>query len=124
MHMVMQVYFLIMFRVRKIKMGPIWDFDLSFGNADYSPQAFYPAGNWINEHPWIERLLEDDYFKQKVIERYTYYYDKRNDFMALIDQFSDQINRSQILNYELYQNLGEGMWNNSSAIFQTHSEGS
>ena len=106
----------------KIKMGPIWDFDLSFGNADYSPQAFYPAGNWINEHPWIERLLEDDYFKQKVIERYTYYYDKRNDFMALIDQFSDQINRSQILNYELYQNLGEGMWNNSSAIFQTHSE--
>ena len=106
----------------KIKMGPIWDFDLSFGNADYSPQAFYPTGNWINEHPWIERLLEDDYFKQKVIERYTYYYDKRNDFMALIDQFSDQINRSQILNYELYQNLGEGMWNNSSAIFQTHSE--
>ena len=106
----------------KIKMGPIWDFDLSFGNADYSPQAFYPTGNWINEHPWIERLLEDDYFKQKVIERYTYYYDKRDDFMALIDQFSDQINRSQVLNYELYQNLGQGMWNNNSAIFQTYPE--
>ena len=106
----------------KIKMGPIWDFDLSFGNADYSPQAFYPTGNWINEHPWIERLLEDDYFKQKVIERYTYYYDKRDDFMALIDQFSDQINRSQVLNYELYQNLGQGMWNNNSAIFQSYPE--
>lgn len=106
----------------KIKMGPIWDFDLSYGNADYSPQAFYPTGNWINEHPWIERLLEDDYFKQKVIERYTYFYDKRDDFMALIDQFSDQINRSQALNYELYQNLGQEIWNNSSAVFQTHEE--
>jgi len=106
----------------KIKMGPIWDFDLSYGNADYNPQAFYPTGNWINEHPWIERLLEDDYFKQKVIERYTYFYDKRDDFMALIDQFSDQINRSQALNYELYQNLGQEIWNNSSAIFQTHEE--
>ena len=70
----------------------------------------------------IKRLLEDDYFKQKVIERYTYYYDKRDDFMALIDQFSDQINRSQVLNYELYQNLGQGMWNNNSAIFQTYPE--
>ena len=106
----------------KIKMGPIWDFDLSYGNADYSSQAFYPTGNWINEHPWIERLLEDDYFKQKVIERYTYFYDKRDDFMALIDQFSDQINRSQALNYELYQNLGQEIWNNSSAVFQTHEE--
>ena len=42
--------------------------------------------------------------------------------MALIDQFSDQINRSQVLNYELYQNLGQGMWNNNSAIFQTYPE--
>ena len=107
---------------KKIKMGPIWDFDLSFGNADYSPQAFYPTGNWINEHPWFERLLEDDFFRQKVIERYTYYYDKRDDFMALIDTFSDQINRSQVLNYELYQNLGDEIWNNSSAVFQTHAE--
>jgi hypothetical protein len=112
----------------KIKMGPVWDFDLSYGNADYAfhafsgKNAFFPAGNWINEHPWIERLLEDDYFKQKVIERYTYFYDKRDEFMALIDQFSDQINRSQALNYELYENLGQEIWNNSSAIFQTHAE--
>ena len=106
----------------KIKMGPIWDFDLSYGNADYNQKSFVPTGNWINEHPWFERLLEDDYFKNKVIERYNFYYDKRDDFIALIDEFSDQINRSQILNYELYQNLGEGMWNNSSAVFLTHEE--
>ena len=106
----------------KIKMGPIWDFDLSYGNADYNSQAFNPTGNWINEHPWFERLLEDDFFRQKVIERYAHYYDKRDEFLSLIDTFSDQINRSQVLNYELYQNLGEEMWNNRSAIFQTHAE--
>ena len=106
----------------KIKMGPIWDFDLSYGNADYSATAFYAEGNHINQHPWFERLLEDDFFRQKVIERYTHYYDKRDEFLALIDKFSDQINRSQVLNYELYQNLGEEMWNNRSAVFQTHAE--
>ena len=106
----------------KIKMGPIWDFDLSYGNADFNSSSFYPTGNWIKEHPWFDRLLDDDYFKQKVIERYTYFYDKRDEFMALIDQFSDQINRSQALNYELYENLGQEIWNNSSAIFQTHAE--
>ncbi len=106
----------------KIKMGPIWDFDLSYGNADYSAPAFYVEGNHINQHPWFERLLEDNFFRQKVIERYTHYYDKRDEFLALIDKFSDQINRSQVLNYELYQNLGEEMWNNGSAVFQTHAE--
>ena len=106
----------------KIKMGPIWDFDLSYGNADYSPQAFEPTGNWINEHPWFERLLEDNYFRNKVIERYGFFYNKRDEFLDYVDKFQSQIYQSQKLNYELYQNLGEGIWNNNSAIFQTYEE--
>ena len=103
-------------------MGPIWDFDLSYGNADYSPQAFEPTGNWINEHPWFERLLEDNYFRNKVIERYGFFYNKRDEFLDYVDKFQSQIYQSQKLNYELYQNLGEGIWNNNSAIFQTYEE--
>ena len=106
----------------KIKMGPIWDFDLSYGNADYNGSAFYPSGNWTSENPWYDRLLEDPYFKNKVIERYDFYYNKKDEFLDFIDKFHDQIDRSQELNYEIYQNLGEGMWNNNSAIFQTYDE--
>ena len=106
----------------KIKMGPIWDFDLSYGNADYNSSSFYPTGNWIKEHPWFDRLLDDDYFREKVVERFDFYYNKRDDFLDFIDKFYNQINLSQELNYGIYQNLGEGIWNNSSAIFQTYDE--
>ena len=70
----------------------------------------------------LGRTLEDPYFKNKVIERYDFYYNKKDEFLDFIDKFHDLIDRSQELNYEIYQNLGEGMWNNNSAIFQTYDE--
>jgi hypothetical protein len=37
----------------KINMGPLWDFDLSFGNVDYAGNEFpFPEGFWIISNPW------------------------------------------------------------------------
>lgn len=105
-----------------LKMGPIWDFDLSYGNADYNANSFFIEGNWISEHPWFDRLLQDEYFKDLVSSRYLYYYEKKDQFIDIIQGFSNKIKRSQKLNYEQYQNLGEPIWNNSTAIFETHDE--
>ena len=115
------MYFLIISQVKKLKWD-LLDFDLSYGNADYNSSSFYPTENWIKEHPWFDRLLDDDYFREKVVERFDFYYNKRDDFLDFIDKFYNQINLSQELNYGIYQNLGEGIWNNSSAIFQTYDE--
>jgi hypothetical protein len=98
----------------KIKMGPIWDFDLSYGNADYNQDSFSPQGNWISEHPWFERLLQDSYFKEKVNDRFSFYFDKKELFLEKIDDYGQHIDASQKENYILWENLGEEMWNNKN----------
>jgi len=68
-------------RDEKLKMGPVWDFNLAYGNANYCagerydvwayrlsercPGDFYPVPFW-----W-KRLLEDPSFKSAVRDRYT-----------------------------------------------------
>jgi len=106
----------------KIKMGPLWDFDLSYGNADYNPSSFYTPGNWISEHPWFEQLLQDEYFLKMVQDRFNFFYQKRVELIDIIDGFATQIDRSQELNYILHQSLGEPMWNNEAAVFYTYGE--
>ena len=52
----------------KIKMGPIWDFDLSFGYVDYV-DAEYSYGLWVLSNPWINRLYQDPLFQEKLRQK-------------------------------------------------------
>ena len=64
----------------KLKMGPIWDFNLAFGNANYcngdavDKWMFkfndYCQGDLWKVPFWWKRLLEDDFFKAKIITRW------------------------------------------------------
>ena len=59
---------------KKIKMGPLWDFDLSFGNCAYPEWNFYDSyeieGYHIKKNPWWIRLFEDPYFESLVKNRF------------------------------------------------------
>jgi hypothetical protein len=65
----------------KIHMGPLWDFNLAFGNADYcngGPTVGFAYNfNRICGQDgflmpfWYDRLLEDPDFKTKVVDRWT-----------------------------------------------------
>ena len=72
---------------------------------------------------WNEFDCFSEVYKSR-INSYSFIFEnnKKDEFLDFIDKFHDQIDRSQELNYEIYQNLGEGMWNNNSAIFQTYDE--
>lgn len=96
----------------KIKMGPIWDFDLSFGNVDYDdPQ--YVEGFWVKENPWIKRLFEDSAFEQRAREKFTaQYYDKRSEILDKIDCHASYINTAQKVNYDIWETLGVKVWPN------------
>lgn len=51
-----------------LKMGPLWDFDISLGNGnyfDYSPYHFHAVN-----HPWLGKLLKDEDFKEKYVNRF------------------------------------------------------
>jgi hypothetical protein len=89
----------------KIKMGPVWDYDLAFGNVNYSTAEF-PEGFWIKSgSPWYKRMFEDDYFKDAVRERFDYYYSNLTSFQTKIDEFEAYLSVSQAKNFELYPGI-------------------
>lgn len=70
----------------KIVMGPIWDYDIAFGNADASdgcdssPYEFH-----VKNQAWIHRFFEDPYFVQLVKDRWRYFYSKKSTLMSEIN---------------------------------------
>ena len=59
----------------KLKMGPIWDWDQSFGNANFydgeSPEGWYWPYIRNTEIDWFNRLSKDPQFRRRYIERWT-----------------------------------------------------
>ena len=58
----------------RIHMGPIWDYDLAFGNANYDDASL--VANWEYEYPeagqpfWWQRLMSDPWFANLAKCRY------------------------------------------------------
>ena len=58
----------------KLKMGPVWDWNLSLGNAD-GKQGYMPE-HWLwpqlndQEYSWFRRLFEDPDFGQRYVDRW------------------------------------------------------
>jgi hypothetical protein len=104
----------------KIKMGPLWDFDLSFGNVDYADSQ-YTNGFWVKENPWYKRLFEDPAFESEVKERFVYFYNNKNVILDKIDEYAAHLERSQAKNYQTWPTLGTYVWPNP-VYFDTHVE--
>ena len=75
-------------------MGPIWDFDLGFGNVDYA-DATYPEGWWVRWNTWIARMLEDPAFASKVRDRYAQLDEQRPEVKEQIYGWAEQLRLSQ-----------------------------
>ena len=54
---------------RLLHMGPIWDFDIGFGNLNYDSCDDY-TGFWVFDGKWFSRLLTDPSFRKKVKDRF------------------------------------------------------
>ncbi len=101
----------------KLTMGPIWDFNLSFGNADYR-DAYKTVGFQVSSNPsiwWWNRFLEDSTFVSDVESRwYSIREDLfRNDsIFAIIDSLAIILNEAQQRNFEQWNLLGYTIWPN------------
>lgn len=110
----------------KIKMGPLWDFDLSYGNVNYgegpeSNWAKNPQGFYIKQNSWYKRLFEDSNFENQVKERFLYFYNNKNAILDKIDGYAKYLDHSQAKNYEKWPTLGIYVWPNP-VYFNTHAE--
>ena len=104
----------------KIKMGPLWDFDLAYGNVDYS-NATYPEGFHIKSNPWYKRMFEDPYFNSLVKDRFLYYETNLDMLLNKIDLIEKYLEKSQQKNYEICPILGQYVRPNP-VYYDTHHE--
>jgi len=104
----------------KIKMGPLWDFDLAFGNVDYADPEF-PEGFWIKQNPWYERLFQDPNFVRQVQERFTYFNNNRAFLLAKIDEYAEKLQYAQAENDAKWQTIGVYVWPNP-VVLDTYDE--
>jgi hypothetical protein len=104
----------------KLKMGPIWDFDLGFGNVNYAAPEF-PTGFWVQENAWIHRMLEDPSFALKVKMRFSYFKNKKEALFEMMDEQSLYIYHSQWINNSIWNVLGQWVWPNAQ-VFNSYEE--
>lgn len=95
----------------KIKMGPIWDFDLAFGNVNYS-DATHPAGFWVKNHKWYARLFQDPLFVARVKLRFIYFKERQNLILNKIDTYANYLKWSQQENDKKWNTIGVYVWPN------------
>ena len=104
----------------KIKMGPIWDFDLAFGNVDYSDCA-YPNGFWIRDNAWYNRLFQDPDFAAKVKERFAYFRNNQDFILGKMDFYANRLRSAQQNNDARWDLIGRYVWPNF-VVFNTYQE--
>lgn len=104
----------------KIKMGPLWDFDLAFGNVDYADSQF-TAGFWVKNHPWYNRLFQDDSFVSKVKKRFSYFKSNENFILDKIDSHAEHLKWAQKENDEKWKTIGTYVWPNP-VVYDSYNE--
>lgn len=95
----------------KLKMGPIWDFDLAFGS-----HYRYQSGDWatIGENggyvgvTWMNYLIKDEAFMARMRERWNEIKKPLlNTALSCIEEMSELVAPSAEMNFEVWDLLGK-----------------
>ncbi|MFD1630401.1 CotH kinase family protein [Pseudopedobacter beijingensis] len=106
----------------KLGMGPLWDFDLSMGNVDYSV-ATQPEGWWIRHGPWFTRLFQDPVFAEKVRKRWKEIRQKEVEAMLKgIDTHARKLKYAQKKNFTIWDILDKKVWPNPEIYYTYEGE--
>jgi spore coat protein CotH len=112
-----------------LKMGPIWDFNLGLGNADYC-DGFKTTG-WAFEFNktcptdgltvpfWWEKLFTDAEFKKKMRARWQQLRAKELSNERLftpIDSMVNVLKDGQVRNFQTWKTLGKYVWPNAKVL--------
>ena len=106
-------------RNEKIKAGPVWDYNLSLGNADYNngwtAEGWYYPLIWEMDVYWFDDLLNDPEFNNLCATRWQ---ELRQNTLniphifSLIDDWTELLNESQERNFSRWPILGLYIWPN------------
>jgi hypothetical protein len=97
----------------KLKMGPMWDMDVAFGNIDEANQTCYdPKEFYIRDTKWFKRLFQDPVFVARVKERFNYFYSRMNDILANVNADAQYLKYSAQENNDVWHVLNVKTWPN------------
>ncbi|MDB6030162.1 MAG: hypothetical protein JWM16_500 [Verrucomicrobiales bacterium] len=101
-------------RGRLLKMGPAWDWNLSFGNAS-GKQGYMPE-HWLwpqlddQQYTWFRRLFEDPDFAQRYVDRWAQLRTNvlaTSNILARVDQLAAELKEPQARNFARWEILGD-----------------
>lgn len=94
----------------KIYMGPIWDFDLGFGNSSVTDCNNY-TGLYVYYGCWLSRLFTDPVFKNRVKKRF---FEIEDQFTNILENWTKQqaydLSVSAEINFKIWDVLGKSNW--------------
>ena len=104
----------------KLVTGPAWDWNLSFGNANYhdgdNPTRWYTDLLRENELCWFRRLNDDPEFVQRATDRWAELradvLDPKN-VLARVDEIAAHLGESQRRNFQRWRIMGRDIHPNS-----------
>lgn len=111
----------------KLRLGPVWDYDIAWGNADYyggdNPAGYayqFPSNTDGNQVPfWWSRLNQDPFFRNAARCRWN---QLRSNLLstanlhAWIDSLAFYLDEGQTRNFQQWPILGVYVWPNPSPI--------
>jgi hypothetical protein len=109
----------------RLHLGPVWDFNLAFGNVDYcigpgtagwalNFNDYCPGDYWVI-HFWWKRIFEEPSFQKKMRERWI---ELRADKLSnerifhLVDSLENMLQQPAARNFQRWPVLGEYVWPN------------
>ncbi len=103
----------------KVNMGPVWDYNLSLGNADYL-QGWISSGWYYSQlgdgdYPWWRRLFEDPAFRLRYADRWFEFRKNLLSNSQLLQDIEDTaalLDESQVRNFNRWHILGSYVWPN------------
>lgn len=112
----------------KLFMGPLWDFNLAFGNVDYLANAQFAPG-WMYADQgrsiyWFRRMVQDPDFATSMTCRWVTLrsgFMTNAYFMNTIDSLAAVLQEAQVRNFQRWPILGAYVWPNQF-IGQTYAQ--
>lgn len=101
----------------RVYFGPVWDYDIAFGNVNYNDcwntYGWYTRNNPTYESPWYQKFFAHPEFFNMAIERWKELRSKElHDLMSFIDVTAEDLDKSQQKNFERWTILGKYVWPN------------
>lgn len=105
----------------KLKMGPIWDFDLSAGDDSQDMSAVKTDG-WFSfayyKNQWMYNLMKDKEIAKRFVDRWHEKYEEICEIIETIPEIYDYIEASALANFSIHDVIGkERTWYTVDAVY-------